>query len=51
MRRHTTKLLYIGLLIAAVLLVLALVLLPDNRGVAADEKGGAIPVASSPDAV
>ena len=36
MRLHTTAMLYIGLLAIGMMLVLALLLLPDNRKVAAD---------------
>jgi hypothetical protein len=36
MRLHTTAMLYISLLLVGLVLVLALLLLPDNRNVEAD---------------
>ena len=35
-RLHTTAMLYVGLLVIGMMLVLALLLLPDNRKVEAD---------------
>ena len=41
MRLHTTAMLYVGLLLIGMLLVLALLLLPDNRDAEADAEAGA----------
>jgi hypothetical protein len=44
MRLHTTTFLYLGLLLVGVALFLALILLPDNKHVEADDaKGGTAP--------